>query len=63
MLTDDPHAARALYLRGLIAYEDGDRAAARQFVEQALQGAGEFDRAAAQQLLTDINTPPRTRRR
>ncbi len=63
VLTDDPHAARALYLRGLIAYEDGDRAAARQFVEQALQGAGEFDRAAAQQLLTDINTPPRTRRR
>ena len=63
VLTDDPNSARALMLRGTIAMEDGDRAAARQFLDQSLHGNGEIDRAAVQRMITELDTPPRTRRR
>jgi tetratricopeptide (TPR) repeat protein len=63
VLTDDPNLARALALRGTIAMEDGDRAAARQFLDQALHGNGEFDRAGVQRMIGELDAPVRTRRR
>ncbi len=63
VLADDPNSARALYLRGLTAAEDGDRAGARQFLDQALHGVGEIDREAVQRLIRELDAPVRTRRR
>ena len=63
VLADDPHSAPALYLRGLTAAEDGDRAGARQFLDQALNGVGEVDREAVQRLIRELDAPVRTRRR
>lgn len=62
VLTDDPGLAGALYLRGVIAAEDGDRPHAREYFTQALAGHGDVDRAAVQQRIQELDAPQRVRR-
>jgi tetratricopeptide (TPR) repeat protein len=63
VLTDDPHSAPALYLRGVIALEEGDRPSAREYFNRCLQGVGTIDRAEVERRLQEIDAPQRTRRR
>lgn len=63
VLTDDPQLAAALYLRGVVAMDEGDRATARTALQQALAGRGEVDREDIQRRLAELDTPQRIRRR
>ena len=63
VLTDDPQLAAALYLRGVVATDEGDRVAARNYLTQALQGHGEVDRADIQRRIAELDAPQRVRRR
>lgn len=63
VLTDDPRLAAALHLRGVVAMDEGDRVAARNYLTQALQGHGEVDRADIQRRIAELDAPPRVRRR
>jgi len=63
VLTDDPQLAPALYLRGVVAMDEGDRSAARNYLTQALAGHGEVDRADIQRRLAELDAPQRVRRR
>lgn len=63
VLTDDPQLAPALYLRGVIAMEQGERTNARQSLTAALAGHGEVDREDIQRRIQELDAPPRVRRR
>lgn len=63
ILSEDAQHAPALLMRADIAFDEGDRRAARQLYQQALAGRGEFDRARAQQRIQEIDAPQRQRRR
>jgi tetratricopeptide (TPR) repeat protein len=63
VLTDDAQLAPALYLRGVVATDEGDRVGARNYLTQALQGHGEVDRAEIQRRITELDAPQRVRRR
>lgn len=63
VLTDDPQLAAALHLRGVVAMDEGDRANARTYLTQALQGHGEVDRADIQRRIAELDAPQRVRRR
>lgn len=63
VLTDDPQLAPALYLRGVVAMDEGDRTNARNYLTQALAGHGEVDRADIQRRIAELDAPQRVRRR
>jgi tetratricopeptide (TPR) repeat protein len=63
VLSDEATHAEALLMRADIAFDDGDRRAARQLYQQAIAGRGAIDRARAQARIQEIDAPQRTRRR